>query len=67
MALHQIGSFEAARFELDKAIEWMEKTAPNATGKPVARIDRLKWFERLRLNLLRREAEQLLGASKGEL
>ena len=66
MALHQLGDSAAAQTELDKAIEWMEQTAPGESGKPVARINRLRWFERLRLNVLRHEAEQLLSASNSE-
>ena len=65
MALHQLGDSDAARAALDKAVGWMGHKLSTNTAKPVARIDRLKWFDRLRLNVLRHEAEQLLGKPKG--
>ena len=48
---------------LDQALEWIDQTHPDLAGKPVAWMDRLLWYDRWKLNGLRREAEELLNVT----
>jgi serine/threonine protein kinase/WD40 repeat protein/tetratricopeptide (TPR) repeat protein len=61
MAHQRLGHAKEAREWLDKATEWNDKASK---GKPKPSIDQLVWCDRLELQLLLREAEELLRLEK---
>ena len=69
MAHHRLGQPDEARRWLDKAAKWIDESTqpppPNAAAasppKPPVAGTTLTWRERLELQLLRREAEELLS------
>jgi tetratricopeptide (TPR) repeat protein len=60
MAHHRLGHAEQAREWLDQAAKWAEKTGKDSVRSGPGRKP-LPWNRRLTLELLRREAESLIG------
>jgi tetratricopeptide (TPR) repeat protein len=59
MAQHQLGKKEAAREWLDKSQQWFERSDP--TRRKGGFVPQLAWEQWQELDLVRREAEALLG------
>jgi tetratricopeptide (TPR) repeat protein len=57
LAHHRLGNPDRARQCLDQAAQWLEREAPRGRGRP-ANIHPTDWLE---AQLLRREAEELIG------
>jgi tetratricopeptide (TPR) repeat protein len=64
MAYHRLGRAAEAQQNLRKAIEWTDKNAQEKLGEGAELREPLPWPQRLDLQLLRREAEQLLGVNE---
>jgi tetratricopeptide (TPR) repeat protein len=65
MAHHRLGQAGEAQKSLDKAVQWMDQ-ANQKKGQDAASQVPMPWNRRLTLQLLRGEAETLIGAAKQE-
>ena len=63
MVRYQLGDTRQARGELHEALELIDQADTDHAGKPVTCRDRMLWYERWKLDALRREAEELLGVT----
>jgi tetratricopeptide (TPR) repeat protein len=66
MAYHRLGRPTEARRLLREADEWIEKNGQEKLGEGAELKEPLPWVLRLDLQLLRREAEELLAKKSGQ-
>jgi tetratricopeptide (TPR) repeat protein len=64
MAYHRLGRAAQARQNLGEVIQWMEKNAQEKLAAGADLREPLPWAQRLDLQLLRQEAEQLLAVKE---
>jgi tetratricopeptide (TPR) repeat protein len=62
MAYHRLGRTAEAQQLLQEVVQWMEKNGQEKLGEGAELKEPMPWSLRLDLQLLRREAEELLGA-----
>jgi tetratricopeptide (TPR) repeat protein len=65
MAYHRLGRTAEARQLLREAVQWIEKNGQEKLGEGAELKEPLPWSVRLDFQLLRREAEELLGKKSG--
>jgi tetratricopeptide (TPR) repeat protein len=66
MAYHRLGRTAQARQLLRDAVEWIEKNGQEKLAEGAELREPLPWSLRLDLQLLRHEAEELLGKKSGQ-
>ena len=65
MAYHRLGRTAEAQQLLQEVVQWIEKNGQEKLGEGAELKEPMPWSLRLDLQLLRREAEQLLGKKSG--
>jgi serine/threonine-protein kinase len=66
MGYHRLGRTAQARQLLQEAVEWIEKNGQEKLAPGAELKEPMPWSLRLDLQLLRREAEELLGKKNGQ-
>ena len=66
MAYHRLGRTAKAQQLLREAVQWIEKNGQEKLAEGAELKEPLPWSLRLDLQLLRREAEELLGKKAGQ-